>query len=37
MITTVTSWKSVLLIRLVPRMKRSADSDNNTVEIQDPD
>lgn len=37
MITTVISWKSVLLIRLVPRMKKSADSDNNTVEIQDPD
>ena len=31
------SWKSVLLIRLVPRMKKSADSDNNTVEIQDSD
>lgn len=29
--------ESVLLIRLVPRMKKSADSDNNTVEIQDPD
>ena len=28
MITTVISWKSVLLIRLVPRMKKSADSDN---------
>lgn len=37
MITTVISWKSVLLIRLVPRMKKSADSDNDTVEIQDPD
>ena len=35
--TTITSWKSVLLIRLVLRMKKSADSDNNTVEIQDPD
>lgn len=37
MITTVISWKSVLLIRLVPRMKKSADFDNNTVEIQAPD
>ena len=34
MITTVTSWKSVLLIRPAPRMKKSVDSDNTDVGIE---